>query len=825
MRKDRIWEEIKDSADQVQVPEALLPENMEKKLEALKKEGLAGRAHAVDGAALAGGEASVSTDEASALAGEASVSADEASALAGEASVSADEASALTGEEAESAAARKGRRRARKYLPLFYGTAAAAVLFLSCYVMGRMGILSPKGGFTGEDITGTGEAADTAVVGLPEGSAIEEGAEDGAAASLPEEGNMADAVAAGLPEGSVGSPEADGPSETITVAKGEEVSLEAGDMSVEGIAWQEVKAPKQDAGDLYRVASDYEEVYDTIQKSVYFGYYSTADIDMIMKTNDVAAAAVQEAASVDGSATAVAEGQASGDGEAYSTTNLQVEGVDESDIVKTDGAYIYTVTQGKVLITDIRGEEMSLVGKIELSEGVVREMYVDGDRLVIVSSERQSSLEETGKASGGEAAYVEEEGLIDIDAPREYYRMTTKDVTTLSTYSIKDRANPSLEGRVSQDGAYMTSRKVGSLVYLFSRQFVWENCYEESETGLGWVPVIQGRMIPADHIYLPEAGGDSLFVSSINVEEPDQVVDDIMVVNNNAEVYVTSKSLYLYNTEYGGYEGDSTAVARFSLSRGSINAVAATNVSGYVRDVFAVNESGRSFRILTSGNSGNLGNCLYLYDLNLKQKGSLTGIAEDELIYAARYIGDMAYFVTYRNTDPLFAVDLSDEANPRLLGELQVTGYSDYLHFWEDGKLFGIGYETDPDTGSTKGIKIAMFDISDPADLKTIDTLVIKNANYTPALSQYKAVLADSGANLISFAVTDRYYGGEDMTCLVFEWSDGEFHNLLTKALDINISDYRGIYVGDDFYAASPELIVRFDRTDGYREVGRLALK
>ena len=97
--------------------------------------------------------------------------------------------------------------------------------------------------------------------------------------------------------------------------------------------------------------------------------------------------------------------------------------------------------------------------------------------------------------------------------------------------------------------------------------------------------------------------------------------------------------------------------------------------------------------------------------------------------------------MTYRNMDPLFAVDLSDDTNPKILGELKITGFSEYLHFWGEDKLVGIGYETDPDTGAQEGLKITMFDISDPADLKEIKTLVLKNVDYSQALYNYKSVL------------------------------------------------------------------------------------
>ena len=171
-----------------------------------------------------------------------------------------------------------------------------------------------------------------------------------------------------------------------------------------------------------------------------------------------------------------------------------------------------------------------------------------------------------------------------------------------------------------------------------------------------------------------------------------------------------------------------------------------------------------------------------MFDGELKLTGKLTGIAQGEEIYAARYFNDMAYFVTYRNTDPLFAVDLSDETNPVILSELKITGFSEYLHFWGSDKLVGIGYETDPDSGERKGLKLSMFDISDPADLKTAGTCVIENLDYSPALYDYKCVLVDEKENIIGFAAES--YRRGSCSYFLFSWENGKFREVMTESLD-----------------------------------------
>lgn len=557
---------------------------------------------------------------------------------------------------------------------------------------------------------------------------------------------------------------------------------------------------KQDAGELYQVASSYGEVYDVIWQSLSYWQQDTL--------SDGGLYVMEEAAELEEATLDAVNGSVPD----HSTTNVQVEGVDESDIVKTDGSYIYSVSNNIVHITDIEGGKLSAAGNINLSQSgsvdKILEMYVDDARLVIISSEQESQLKSS--------------------EPHHYY-MNTSYFTVVYTYDIEDRTKPQLLGKISQEGNYYTSRKIGDTVYLFTNLYMGEYCYDGAEEDAEWVPQINGEPIAADHIYIPRQGAQSLMVSSMDINVPDKTVDEVMILNDSVEVYVSSKSVYLYNRDY--YSGmTTTQIARFSLENGYINAAAAGSVGGYVTDTFAVNESGDTFRILTTDNGGNFGNCLYIYDLNLNLKSSLTGIALGEQIYAARYFGDFAYFVTYRNMDPLFAVDLSDEDHPKLLGELKITGYSDYLHIWEDGKLFGIGYETDPDTGWTEGIKIAMFDVSNPVEMKTIDSLVIENASYSPALNAYKTVLVDRTANLIGF-ITETYkagkYGGDQIDYLLFDWENGSFHSLLSFPLEegYQAGNCRGIYVGNYFYIVSPGgTIISFDRKDNYQEVDRISL-
>ena len=680
---------------------------------------------------------------------------------------------------------KKGNKlRSRRFL---YGSrvAAAALVLLIC---GAAGMQAWKLNHGGRDATaGMAESADVA-----ESADMVESAEtDGNAMDAAEHTVSAEAAAGGI----------------------------------------ENTAPKQDAGDLYTVAKDYDEVYKLLKQN-----------KQMRETDFVYDMAVDEAFYEESSAAAGASGAAADTVEngvvyedsslvnnikysqkeeliadsdsaekKYSKTNLQTEGVDESDIIKTDGCYIYTVTGNRVIITNIRDGALEKAGEIRLAlestSDKVLEMYVDGDILNLIVQKETAGLEQDNEKSRAE----------------DVYYLSSNIETEIRTYDISDRRQPKLSGTMAQDGYYHTSRKIGNIIYLFTDETMGYPSLARQEAVLeenvgGWIPLVNGKAVAADCIYLSEECSQGLIISAVNVNTPDKVVDNTVILNGYVEIYVSTKTAYLYQEDYSNGKS-TTRIAKFSLENGKINAVGAASVSGEVRDTFAINDYQGKLRVLTTDSNfigGESTNQLYLFDEKLKATGKLEDIAPGEEIYSARYLGDKAYFVTYRNMDPLFAVDLSDDTNPKILGELKITGFSEYLHFWGEDKLVGIGYETDPDTGAQEGLKITMFDISDPADLKEIKTLVLKNVDYSQALYNYKSVLADADENLLGFTTED--YGSNRLDYLLFSWEDGKFVNLLTEKLDGNFSsdNYRGIYVDNIFYVAGTQGIRSFDRTNNY---------
>lgn len=608
-------------------------------------------------------------------------------------------------------------------------------------------------------------------------------------------------------------------------------------------------------GTMYHRASDYKEVYQTLLK----GYQQNwIEGEMSAETSTATSedkasgnAAKDESADMD-----LSEGSKEG-GKDYSTTNLQMEGVDESDIAKIDGSYIYTVEDKYIVITDIRDGKLEEVTRFLPKDcgaaDRVMEIYVDGDQLILVVQGYETSLDGNSKAGSDketsdketsdketkdEENSDKETAVSDVAKDGAFcYKMNGKSTTQIQVYSIVDRKNPEFEGRLIQDGYYNTSRKIGDVVYLFTQYNMTSDVtsYVEKKHGVedlkegngvsslaeAVIPKVNGEKVAASEIYLPESSGESgILVSSLDVNKPDKVLDSKLVISGYAQTYISKDALYLYEEDYDG--AMITNIAKFALDEGRISGVAAAAVSGYVRDTFAINASDGYLRVLTTDYSTeDEVNALYILDENMKLTGQLTGIAPGEEIYAARFMGNTGYFVTYRNTDPLFTVDLSDPAKPEIIGELKVTGFSEYLHFWDDTHLLGIGYESDENTGNIENIKLSMFNIENPGEVTEEAKLVLKDVDYSEALYDYKSVIISKDKNLIGLVCEDYSSSRTKQTYQIYSYENGTFKKQ-AEIPGINGANYenvRGMYSGNVFYLWINDNITSYDMTDGFKKI------
>jgi len=247
-----------------------------------------------------------------------------------------------------------------------------------------------------------------------------------------------------------------------------------------------------------------------------------------------------------------------------------------------------------------------------------------------------------------------------------------------------------------------------------------------------------------------------------------------------------------------------------------LNQFALDEYEGWLR--IAATVSDNSYRVIEDKDFGivdyqynraPVSNAVYVLSPDLEVIGSLTGLAETENIYSVRFIGDIGYMVTFRQTDPLFAIDFSDPTAPRVLSALKIPGFSTYMHPWDDGLLFGLGQDNRPVSWS-RVIKLSMFDVTDPTAVFEVDTL-FTSIQYSESLHNHKAILVDPGRNLIGFGDSNGRY-------LLFAYQDGAFVQLADLTLgeernalsgtryvsgSIYGEDLRGLYIDDSLYVFS----------------------
>lgn len=619
----------------------------------------------------------------------------------------------------------------------------------------------------------------------------------------------------------------------------------------------------------YRLAGSYGEVCDMlndladerryISDTMYVGLDSVAESffpeDEIVKEEAAADAVGNVSGSNSANASDMDETKMQfAEKSDYSTTNLQVTGVDESDIVKTDGHYIYIATNDKVQIVDASTDTPRQLGSItpELTGNMdsIREMYVSDGRLLLIL--------QTEDTDGLEQADADFYALADItgeDVVR-YPNHVNSIHTQVLTYDITSPAGAKLIGTFTQDGSYNSSRKIGDQVYLFTdygypMRFPSIMPHFEAQTEgqelsqspeeyriteedvKSTLPQIQGEAIPENCIYLPKEGTDSgVLIAAIDVKAPEKATDQKLIFSGYSTMYVTKDSIILYCSDYDMANGSQrTNLTKFAIGDGRITPDCAESVPGYIEDTFAIHENKDGYvYVLTMDYTANGNtNQLFVLDDRLKIYGKIEHIADGETVYAARFVDEIGYFVTYRNMDPLFTVDFSDPANPTLIGELEITGFSDYLQFWDDTHLIGVGEERKANDSEFIGIKVSLYDISDPTNVKESVKIVMDDACYAPAQYNYKALLADSGKNVIAFLTEDK---GEQyqVSQRIFTLQDGALKKAAADIVSQDESryyaanDYRNLYIGDKLYLVREGLVIVYDMSKGFERIATCKL-
>lgn len=450
------------------------------------------------------------------------------------------------------------------------------------------------------------------------------------------------------------------------------------------------------------------------------------------------------------------------DGDHYGETYTQVEGVNEADIIQNDGKYIYATYDSARSFSILKadGNAVTPVSTTELSKGYIRDMYLYKDKLII------------------NCAYPN-------TAPTAYdfwYVDVTGKTGTL-IYDVSDKSAPQLLTNLTQDGDYISSRIIDNQLYIITNKNVNDKPKETED----YVPSVayndKSVFIPAGDICCIENPDTASYVvvSSYNLDNGKAFTDTKAVLGAGTNIYCSQDNLYVASESYNYFSGETfietyeTRIMKFTLNEGNIEFVTDTKVKGYTNNQYSFDEKEGYLRVATTytDNNGNAANALFVLDENLKKVGSVTGFAKNEFIEAVKFIGDMAYVITFEQTDPLFVIDLSDPTKPEIKGEVEITGFSTMLHPVDENTLLGIGYASSslPDGGWVDGIKLALFDISDPEKPAVLDSEVIKDC-FSEAQYNPKAFMVNNDTGYYALPFDNSLYGKDG--AITFEVNDNQ---------------------------------------------------
>lgn len=514
----------------------------------------------------------------------------------------------------------------------------------------------------------------------------------------------------------------------------------------------------------------------------------------------------------------------------YSTTNIQVENVDEADIVKTDGEYVYSISDDTVYITYAKNPtEMNIVAKIEepLSNVYPEDLILQNNKLIIISGNTIN--------------------------------------TVVKIYDLADIENPDKIKEFELNKEYYTSRYINGNLYVISSGRV------TSEGNLEYVE--DGAIVNPDkpNAYKINDLNTRIqtVIASYNLNAPENKIKVQSYLIDIENAYISEKNMYLIDNGYSGSrdvefsdifglkgllgisdaieESDSTygsSIYKFNFKEdGSVEYQTKTRVEGTTIDQFSLDEKDDNIRIALY--SSTKGSRVVVLDNNLKQLGETAYLAKGEKMYSARFVGDRAYLVTYKNMDPLYSIDLSDPANPKALGALKIPGYSTYLQPYDENHIIGFGFQTEETvrrnslgrvtstSAKVTGMKMALFDVTDISNPKMISEEVIGDSKTNSTiLENHKALLLDKERNLLAIPIknytTDlsitenddissatksytsylksRTYNKVGYAVYSLDIANGfNLRGIITH--DVNSKDYtsdiRGLYIDDTLYTVS----------------------
>ncbi len=540
----------------------------------------------------------------------------------------------------------------------------------------------------------------------------------------------------------------------------------------------------------------------------------------------------------------------------YSKTNIQVEGVDEADIIKTDGDYIYSISENKVIISNVKDpKNIKIESRISVGSSYSEDLILYKDYLVVISSSNVNS----------------------------YYQKNT----LVNIYNIKNKAKPKLEKEFELYEPYFTTRCIDGKLYIFSKGTLRE---KNNKIERKYKEDYKTKEIELKNIKYLKDNTDTIqtLIAEVDLNKIENIkLNSYLMDISNA--YISKKNIYLLD-EYNYGEkvkisslftfkgiigffydlgnrqyGSNTYIYKFNIDEEKgVVLKNTTQIKGNVVNQYSLDEKDDNLRIALETEDGTR---ISILDKKLHLIGETDPVAEDEKMYASRFIGDKAYLVTYKNMDPLFVIDLSDPKNPEVLGELEIPGYSTYLHPYDENHLIGIGMDTNEEitrdingkvTSSWSritGMKMCLFDVSDVNNpVEVAKTTIGDSRTVSAIISNPKALLFSKEKNLLAIPVNNynedfAVKSSEDISVEIDNFrnnrktqvSEGYFvYNVDLNGFDLKgiithetksnkYNNYRskllrGVYIDDNLYTVSEDSI-KVNKLSDLSEISSINIK
>ena len=502
----------------------------------------------------------------------------------------------------------------------------------------------------------------------------------------------------------------------------------------------------------------------------------------------------------------------------FSTTNVQVAGVDEADIVKTDGTYLYIVSGSSVFIVWANAfSQTTLMHKIALNETYNLEIYVNGDRLAILGNRNPYTI------------------LRAEDKSTIYTGFYTPEVF-IKVYDIANRMDPVLTRDITLNGTLGGSRMVGNYIYLTTVQSAVSPTSNQTNFEVALPKISENDTVieiqPTEIRYISVTDISYYFttVIAVNVMNDEQApTHETFLAGSSSTMYVSLENMYLTvpNTNWFAVRAQSaemseeTLIYRIKLDQDKVTLEADGSVPGFVLNQFSMDEYNGFFRIATTTGWGTeASNNLYVLNMALGIAGKLENLASSERIYSARFMSDRVYLVTFRQIDPFYVIDLTAPTEPKVLGFLKIPGFSGYLHPYDDTHIIGLGKQDGK-------VKLSLFDVSNvTAPTEAVPSYIVPSAwSDSTTINDHKAFLFDKSKQLLAIPVSIDWYGWINDTTYYSKSWQGEYVfslNLtsglvlrgnvthLGSTIEQSYGNYwikRALYIGDVLYTVSDKKV------------------